>query len=259
MKFEHLLFESKNQIATITLNNPEKYNCFDIQIIKDLTTLLQKINNDSDIRVVILQAAGKHFSAGANLHWMQQQINYSQQQNEQDALLLADLLHTLSTLPQPVIGLVQGRAMGGGIGLVACCDIAIGTPDTKFCFSEVKLGLVPATIAPYVIRSIGYSLARRYFISAEMFGAEKAQHFGLLHKIVDDNELKKMGVAFAEQLMQNSSNAMRNSKELVNHLATVDKSIQEYSAKLLAEVRVSPEGQEGVKAFLEKRKPSWNK
>lgn len=257
MNFEDLLFETNNQIATITLNNPEKYNCFDIQLIKDLTALLQQISEDENIRVVILQAAGKHFSAGANLNWMQEQIKYSKQQNEQDALLLADLLHTLNTLNQPVIGLIQGRAMGGGIGLVACCDIAIATTDTKFCFSEAKLGLVPATIAPYIIRSIGYSIARRYFISAEMFGAEKAQHFGLVHKIVELKELKKIGIALAEQLMQNSSNAMRASKELVNHLALVDNSTQEYTAELLAEIRVSAEGQEGVKAFLEKRKPGW--
>lgn len=253
-----ILYEIKNNIGLITLNNPKIHNAFDDNLIKELTHIFAKIHKDKSIRVVILKANGKHFSAGANLNWMQEKINASKAENEEDALRLARLLQTLNNLNKPTIALVQGLAMGGGAGLICCCDIVIADEQAEFSFSEVKLGLIPATIAPYVIRNIGYSAARYYFITAERFSAHTAKQIGLIHHMLTTNEdLSAKGMQIAKTISNNGPNALSTTKQLVNQLAHIDESIIIYTAKLLAKIRVSNECQEGMQAFLQKRKPNW--
>lgn len=244
-------------VITITLNRPEKHNAFDDQLISELIKLLQLVDKDDSVRIIILNANGRNFCAGADLNWMKRMAKFNKEQNKADALKLAKLLQTMNTLTKPIIALIQGRVMGGGVGLVACCDIAIATEDVRFCFSEVKLGLIAATIAPYIIRSIGFSAARRYFISAEIFDAKKAQQIGLVHQLVTASQLFSVGLDLATAIMNSGPQAVAASKKMVNHLAIVDQSIIDYTATLLSEIRSSCEGQEGVRAFLEKRQPKW--
>ncbi|WP_423062315.1 enoyl-CoA hydratase/isomerase family protein [Candidiatus Paracoxiella cheracis] len=252
-----LIHDTANGISTITFNRPEKHNAFDDQLIADLTTLLQRIDKNADVRAVILKANGRNFCAGADLTWMKRMASFSKEENKADALQLAKLLHIMSALTKPIIALVQGRVMGGGLGLLACCDIVIAAEDARFCFSEVKLGLIPATIAPYIIRSIGFSAARRYFISAEMFDAQTAQQIGLVHELAPESTLISAGNDCVDLIMQNGPAAIAASKQMLNHLAIIDDSTIEYTATLLSEIRSGHEGQDGVRAFLEKRQPKW--
>lgn len=252
-----IIHEIKNKICTITLNNPKTHNAIDNNLIIHLTNVLKNINNDETVRAVILRAQGKNFSAGADLNWMRSIIQLSKKENVADALRLSKLLETLNTLSKPTIALIQGRALGGAIGLIACCDIAIANQDAAFCFSEVKLGLIPATIAPYVIRCIGYSAARSYFISAEWISVEKALHIGLIHKIAENKKLYKIGLALANNIIKNAPHAMNAAKRLVNRSSELDPQMIKETAHLLAQIRVSEEAQEGINAFLEKREPKW--
>ena|SRR3990167_6997310 len=256
---DYILHETHAGITTLTLNRPDKHNAFDDQLLSHFITLLQRIDADKNTRVVVLKANGRHFCAGADLHWMQRMATYTRAQNEADALELAKLLQMLNTLTKPIIALVHGRIMGGGVGLVACCDIVIAAETSQFCFSEVKLGLIPATIAPYIIRSMGFSAARRYFISAESFNAEQALQQGLIHHITPENQLWAFGIALANTIKNNGPQAMAAAKQLVNQFSCVDSSVIDRTVKWLADSRSSEEGKEGVRAFLEKRAPHWNK
>ncbi len=256
---EPLLHNITDGICTIVFNRPEKRNAFDDQIIEQLTDLLLKINEDDGIRVVIIRSCGKHFSAGADLNWMKKMATFTTEQNKADALSLATLLKTLNELRKPTIALVNGRAMGGACGLVACCDIVIAAHEAAFCFSEVKLGLIPATIAPYIIRSIGYSATRRYFISAELISANKAVDIGLAHLLADTEQLINTGETLARAIMQNGPMAVSAAKELVNHLSPINEEMINTTAELLADIRASAEAQEGLQAFLQKQSPSWIK
>jgi methylglutaconyl-CoA hydratase len=246
--------------ATVTMNRPELHNAFDDSLIAELTDVLREFDEDPDVRVIVLAANGKSFSAGADLKWMQRMADYSREQNLADAEELAELMRTLDTLSKPTIALVQGAAYGGGVGLVACCDIAIATGRASFCLSEVKLGLFPAVISPYVVAAIGSRASRRYFLSAETFDAGEAHRLGLVHQVVvDDRELAAAADRMVSQLLANSPDAMAGAKKLVAAVAgrSVDDALIADTAGRIADQRSSREGREGLSAFLEKRKPSW--
>lgn len=256
-----ILSNTNSQITTLTLNQPELHNAFDERLITELTEKLEKINQDPNIRVVILAANGKSFCAGADVHWMQKMANYSYEENLADAKKLAKLMYVLYSLQKPTIALVQGPAYGGGVGLVACCDIAIANPTANFCLSEVKIGLVPAVISPYVIKAIGERAARRYFLTAEKFTASEAQNLGLIHIIVPTEELQQKGDQLAKLLLNNSPQALTCAKQLIAEVTSrsLEQELIDITTKYIADIRISAEGQEGLKAFLEKREPQWQK
>lgn len=254
-----LLTINNQGIATITLNRPEIHNAFDDVLILELLQILQQINSNPDIKVVLLAATGKSFSAGADLNWMRQMAAYSYEENIKDALVLSDLMQTLKFLNKPTIACIQGAAFGGGVGLVACCDIAIASTQTNFCLSEVKIGLIPAIISPYVISAIGERAARQYFLTAAQFNAYEAHRLGLVGKVVAPDDLNSAVQQTVTQLLHNSPQALIAVKELINRVSTnpYDKAHLQKNAAAIATLRVSKEGQEGLAAFLEKRKANW--
>ena len=248
-------------VATLTLNRPEKHNAFDDKLIAELTGKLHQLDGDDAVRVVILTGAGKSFSAGADLNWMRSMAGFSEAQNRDDSLALAELMAVLDVLSKPTIARVNGAVFGGGLGLVACCDIAVGTPYAKMALTEVKLGLVPAVIAPYVVRAIGPRQARRYFQTAEVIPAETARDIGLLHEVATPEELDGRVEGIVTALLQAGPEALAAAKKLVvmTEVASADEreALKRETAALIARLRVSAEGQEGLSAFLEKRKPGW--
>ncbi len=248
-------------VATLTLNRPEIHNAFDDVLIAELTGALQRLAADPQVRVVVLTAAGRSFSAGADLNWMRRLADYSSDENLADARRLAELMRTLDTLSKPTIALVQGPVYGGGVGLVACCDIAIGATRAKFCLSEVKLGLIPAVISPYVVAALGSRAARRYFLTAEIFDAAEALRMGLLHEVVAETELAPHGAALCELLLGNGPQALGAAKELVAAVARrpINAAMIDDTAGRIARIRAGAEGKEGLTAFLEKRQPAWRK
>ncbi len=247
--------------ATLTLNRPDRHNAFDDTLIAALTEELQRLDKDPGVRTVALTGAGKSFSAGADLGWMRRMADYTEEENHADALALAELMRTLDTLSKPTIALVQGAAFGGGVGLVACCDIALAAPAARFCLSEVKLGLIPAVISPYVVAAIGPRAARRYFQTAERFDAEEAWRQGLVHEVVPDGQLEERARQISDQILGNGPRAMAEAKSLVAAVATgpVDHAKIVDTARRIARIRASAEGREGIGAFLEKRHPAWVK
>lgn len=259
---EKVLFKVDEQgVAIVTLNNPDKHNAFDDEIIKQLTTIFNDISKRDDISIMVLASNGKSFSAGADLGWMKRMASYSYQDNLKDANALAQMLKALNFLPQTTIAKIQGAAFGGAVGLASCCDIVIASTKASFCLSEVKLGLIPATISPYVVDAIGLKASRRYFQTAERFFSEKAQQLGLVDEIVEPedlaNEVKKMITI----LLANGSQARRKAKKLSQYVAfkTIDDALLANTSELIAAIRVSEEGQEGLNAFFEKRLPNWQK
>ena len=240
-------------IARVTLNRPEVHNALNAAMIADLKNAFCRLASDSNVRVVVLTGAGKNFSAGADLNWMQQAAGQGFEANQQDAYRLARMLYTIDSCPKPVIGLVSGAALGGGVGLVACCDIVVAQGNAQFGLTEVKIGLVPATISPYVTRKIGESQARRYMLTGERFDVETARQIGLVHQIGDDAH----GVI--SSLMANGPDAMADTKALIRDVAhaPVDEALLAMTAERIAARRASLEGREGIAAFLEKRKPGW--
>ncbi len=257
----NLLVEKKESVAWITLNRPEVRNAFDNELIGSLRTSFSELGEDESIRVVVLAGNGPAFCAGADLNWMKRMAGYGYEQNLADARALADMLAALDRLPKPTIARVHGPAFAGGTGLVAACDIAIGTPQAKFCFSEAKLGLSPATISPYVMRAIGERAARRYFLSAEVFDAAEACRIGLLSACVSSSELDSSVEAIIRHLLAGGGEAHARIKDLIRAVAgrAVDAALVADTARRIAEIRVSPEGKEGIASFLEKRKPSWER
>ncbi len=245
-----LLISNKNHITTITLNRPEKSNALDDHFIAELTDAFSTISKDNNTHAVIFNANGKHFSAGADLNYMQRMVNFSDKENHDDAIKLGSLFQTINTCPKPIIASVHGAAYGGGSGLVACCDMVIASQDTHFCFSEVKFGLAPATIAPYVINKIGHSAARHYFLSAEVFYADIAKEIGLINQIVPNEQLEAAVQALAEEVAKHDAYAMQKTKELLNHLHPTNNGLMEKTAKLIAELRTKPEAQKRLKAFF---------
>lgn len=257
---DQVLFEvNERGIATVTLNNPDKHNAFDDLIIKQLTETFQQIAARDDISVMILAANGKSFSAGADLSWMKRMASYSYEDNLKDASALANMLKALNFLPQTTIAKIQGAAFGGAVGLASCCDIVIASTKASFCLSEVKLGLIPATISPYVVNAIGLKACRRYFQSAERFFSDKAMHLGLVDEVVAPEALTAEIEKMVNTLLTNSPQARRQAKQLAFDVAyqTIDKNLLNNTSERIALIRVSDEGQEGLSAFFEKRQPSW--
>lgn len=250
-----------NGVVTLTLARPEVHNAFDDQLIAELTHKLRDLDHDAAVRVVILAAEGRSFSAGADLNWMKRMTRYSEAENLRDAVGLASLMRTLSGMSKPTVARVQGAAYGGGVGLVACCDIAIASRSALFSLSEVRLGLIPAVISPYVIAAIGERNARRYFLTAERFDAQEALRIGLVHSVVDDPELDAAVAGIVGELLKGGPKAIAAAKDLIAHVANrpIDQTLAEETAARIAQIRVTPEGQEGIAAFLDKRAPSWTK
>jgi len=249
-------------IATLTMNRPEVHNAFDDVLIADLTKALKRLEEDESVRVVLLTGNGRSFSAGADLGWMRRMADFTRQENLSDAFELAVLMKTLNELSKPTIALVNGAAYGGGVGLVACCDMAIATSRATFCLSEVKLGLIPAVISPYVIAAIGQRACRRYFLTAEQFNADEACRLGLVLDVAEDETaLSARGLDLAKMLVKNGPRAMAAAKDLIAAVfgRPVDEDLIADTAGRIADRRSSIEGREGLSAFLEKRPPAWVK
>jgi len=246
-------------VATVTLDRPEVHNAFDDALVAALTAALDALGRDDAVRAVVLAGRGKSFSAGADLGWMRRMAGYSPEENLRDARALGALMRTLDGLPKPTIALVQGAAYGGGVGLVACCDVALASPRAAFCLSEVKLGLVPAVISPYVVAAIGPRAARRYACTAEVFDAAEARRIGLVHEIVEDDALRPAADRLASAIVRNGPRAVAAAKKLVADVARapLDDALVDETAQRIASIRASDEGREGVSAFLEKRTPAW--
>jgi methylglutaconyl-CoA hydratase len=254
-----LLIERAGPVLRLRLNRPQLHNAFDPTLIAALTAALEHAAGDAAVRAVVLEGEGASFSAGADLQWMRGMAAAGEDENRGDALALARLMRILDELPRPTIARVHGAAFGGGVGLVACCDIAIGTPQARFGLTETRLGLLPAVISPYVVAAIGTRQARRWFASAETFDADTALRIGLLHQVVEPDALDAAVAAQTALLRRAAPEAAGTAKALVRQVlrggdtAAVDRT----NADLIARLRVSPEGQEGIAAFLEKRAPAW--
>jgi methylglutaconyl-CoA hydratase len=248
-----------DKVATITLNRPDVRNAFNETTIADLTMAFDEVSQDGSIRAIVLAANGPAFCAGADLNWMKKMAGYTQLENEADALRLADMLRTIYFSPKPVVAKVQGDCYAGGMGLVAACDIVVAADGINFCLSEVKLGLIPATISPYVIKAMGDQAARRYFLTAERFDAREGRRLGLVHEVVPAEQLDGTVAGIVKALVNNSPNAVREAKKLVRDIAglPIDDVLLADTAGRIANIRASSEGREGVASFLEKRKPSW--
>jgi methylglutaconyl-CoA hydratase len=261
--WQSLSIEREGAVARLQMRRSEVHNAFDAQLIAELTQALELLDQNPSVRAVVLSGEGSTFSAGADLNWMRGMARASEAENREDSERLAKLMHTLNFLSKPTVARVNGSAYGGGVGLVACCDIAIAADGAKFCLSEVKLGLVPAVISPYVIAAIGARQARRYFLSAEVFGAEEAKRIGLLHEFVPGNELDAAVERVLHWLLKGGPLAQREAKQLVHKLGgdtpAAQTDIDRDNARLIARLRVSPEGQEGLSAFLDKRQPAWSR
>ncbi|MGQ9425153.1 enoyl-CoA hydratase/isomerase family protein [Gilvimarinus sp. F26214L] len=247
-------------IARITLNRPDKSNAFDDGVIAQLTDALKKAQSDHGVRVVVLAANGKHFSAGADLEWMKRTAQMSEAENLSDARQLAELMLTLDRLGKPTVARVQGAAFGGALGLICCCDIALASDTARFCLSEARLGLAPAAISPYVVRAMGPRAARRYFLTTEVMSAQTALELNVVHEVLPEPDLDAKVDEIAGHLLNSGPQALAASKELVHQVEAnfPDRDLQEYTARLIAKLRTGEEGQEGLSAFLEKRKPRWS-
>jgi methylglutaconyl-CoA hydratase len=258
----NLLLSDHQGIRTIAMNRPQLHNAFDDALIAELTAALEEAGRDAGVRAVVLTGEGASFSAGADLNWMRGMAGASEEENREDSLRLARLMRVLQFLPKPTLARVNGAAYGGGVGLVACCDIAIGAEHAKFGLTEVKLGLVPAVISPYVIHAIGLRQARRLFLTGELFDAAAAQRMGLLHQCVPAAGLDEAVTAVLAAFAKAGPAAQAEAKRLALRVAGLDEAGAEQAdrenAALIARLRVSAEGQEGLGAFLDKRAPAWN-
>jgi len=255
-----VLFEVDHYgIATVTLNNPEKHNAFDDLIIAQLSKIFREIAERHDIKIMVLASTGKSFSAGADLGWMKRMAGYTYDENLKDANALAHMLKALNFIPQPTIAKIQGAAFGGAVGLASCCDIVIASTNASFCLSEVKLGLIPATISPYVVNAIGQKACRRYFLTAERFFADKAMTLGLVNEVVSLEDLDKSVDNMIDTLLANGPHAVRQAKQLALDVAyqDINNELLNVTSERIASIRVSAEGQEGLGAFFDKRSPNW--
>ena len=256
----NLAIERQGPVGLVTLNRPERHNAFDDALIRDLTEALRSMEAEDGVRLVVLSGAGKSFSAGADLHWMKRMSGFSKEENQRDAMQLGALMSTLASLRKPTIARVHGAAYGGGVGLVACCDVAVASSAATFSLSEVKLGLIPAVISPYVVSAIGERAARRYFLTGERFDAAEAWRLGLVHDLAsDDADLDEKVGAIVDAMIACGPVAQREAKELIRAVCArpVTSELIQDTAERIARIRSSPEGREGVGAFLEKRRAAW--
>jgi len=245
-------------VARVTLCNPEKHNCFDDRLIQGLTGTFAALGEAEDIRVIVLDAEGKSFSAGADLNWMRRMAENSHEENLRDARGLARMLQTINMIAKPTVALVQGPTFGGGVGLAACCDIVIASDRASFSLSEVKLGIIPATISPYVLAAIGPRAARRYMLTAERFDALTAAAMGLVHQVVAADDLVATGQKVVDSLLANGPNALVETKKLIFAVGgSISEETIDETARWIARVRATDEAHEGMRAFLEKRPPDW--
>ncbi|HEY4586980.1 MAG TPA: enoyl-CoA hydratase-related protein [Brevundimonas sp.] len=246
-------------VVFVTINRPQKKNAFDAATIAALYEAFETLQGADRVRVVFIRGAGGTFSAGADLNWMRDAADWSESDNRDDAMGLAKMLKALHDVPALTVALVEGAAMGGGAGIVAACDMAVAVEGTRFAFSEVKLGLIPATIAPYVIEAVGARRARQLFLTANIFDADYAAHAGLIDMVLPEGSVEEFISMLTDSLSANAPGAMGDAKRLVNDVAgeDIDNRLLEETAKRIARARVSAEGQEGVRAFLDKRAPNW--
>jgi len=255
-----ILATTEGKVLRLVMNRPQVHNAFNAEMIRDLATAFGRAGKDPEVRVIVLTGAGESFCAGADLNWMREVIRYSYEENLRESRELAELMNSIYALPKPTIARVNGAVIGGGTGLFSACDIVIASERARFGLSEVKIGLVPAAIGPYVIRRIGESAARDLFLTGERFDSRRALEIGLVNKVVPHEELDKKVNEVVELLLGSGPEAIVKCKELLRRVPGM--SLEEakgYTAEMIAGLRVSPEGQEGMAAFLEKRKPKWTK
>ena len=257
--YSTLRLEREGPLRRVVLSRPDVRNAFDEEMIRDLTAVLTALSADSGARAVVLSGDGKTFCAGADVNWMRRAASYSREENLEDARRMAKMLRTIDTCAKPVVGQIRGAAIGGGVGLAAVCDIVVASDNTVFSLAEVKLGILPAAISPYVLRAIGPRQARDCFLTGERFGAEEARRIGLVHRVVADAELEEAVSAKVAALLTSGPEAVAAAKRLIESVAgkDIDAAFSETS-QAIAERRASEEGREGLSAFLEKRKPSWS-
>jgi methylglutaconyl-CoA hydratase len=246
-------------VATVTLNRPEVRNAFNDEVIAELTAAFTQLGQDSQVRAIVLAAQGPAFCAGADLNWMRRMADYTHAENLADAGQLAEMLHVIYTCPKPTVARIQGDVYAGGMGLVAACDMAVSVDTANYCLSEVKLGLYPATISPYVIRAMGPRAAHRYFLTAERFDAAEALRLGFVHAVVAPDQLEDKLAAITKALVNASPNAVKECKNLLHDVAgkDIDAALVARTVEGIASIRASDEGKEGVQSFLQKRKPGW--
>jgi methylglutaconyl-CoA hydratase len=277
MNYQTIDIERQDSVARVILNRPDMRNAFDEVMIAELTQAFHGLGADDSVRVIVLAAHGPVFCAGADLHWMKKMATFTHDENRADAAKLAEMLRVIYECPKPVIAKVQGDCFAGGMGLVAVCDMAVAAEQASFCLSEVKIGLIPATISPYVINAMGHNAARRYFLTAEKFSAQEALRIGFVHQVVSNNVLETIeGIAtviatpdplsaavdeLAKALLLASPNAVQEAKRLVRDVAgmPLTDALVADTVERIAAIRASDEGREGVQSFLDKRKPGWQK
>ncbi|MBD8569442.1 gamma-carboxygeranoyl-CoA hydratase [Pseudomonas syringae] len=253
------LIDDPRGFATLWLNRPDKNNAFNAQMIRELILALDEVQSQPALRFLLVRGRGKHFSAGADLAWMQQAAELDYNTNLDDARELAELMYNLAKLKIPTLAVVQGAAFGGALGLISCCDMAIAADDAQFCLSEVRIGLAPAVISPFVVQAIGERAARRYALTAERFSAERAQQIGLIAEHYPLTALDEQAALWVDNLLLNSPQAMRASKDLLREVGSgeLTPALRRYCESAIARIRTSAEGQEGLRAFLNKRSPGW--
>lgn len=261
MDYQTLLLSIENRVATVTLNCPDVRNAFNETTVAEIGDVFRTLGRNQEVRTIVLAANGPAFCAGADLNWMKKMAGYTYEENRSDAAQLAIMLQTIYTCPKPTVAKVQGDCYAGGMGLVAACDIAVSCETANFCLSEVKLGLIPATISPYVIKAMGENAARRYFLTAERFSAQEAHRIGFVHAVVPAEGLDAACAGIVTALVSNSPNAVKEAKRLVQDVAgrALSEELIADTAQRIADIRSSDEGKEGVRSFLEKRKPNWLK
>ncbi|UBZ00244.1 gamma-carboxygeranoyl-CoA hydratase [Pseudomonas cannabina] len=255
------LIDDPRGFATLWLNRPDKNNAFNAQMIRELIIALDQVQADTRLRFLVLRGRGRHFSAGADLAWMQQAADLDYNTNLDDARELAELMYNLARLKLPTLAVVQGAAFGGALGLISCCDMAIAGEDAQFCLSEVRIGLAPAVISPFVVQAIGERAARRYALTAERFDGQRAQQIGLISECYASAELEARTTEWIDNLLLNSPQAMRVSKELLREVGSgeLTPALRRYCESAISRIRTSAEGQEGLRAFLQKRAPGWQR
>ncbi|MBD8203511.1 gamma-carboxygeranoyl-CoA hydratase [Pseudomonas viridiflava] len=253
------LIDDPRGFATLWLNRPDKNNAFNAQMIRELILALDEVQSQPALRFLLVRGRGKHFSAGADLAWMQQAAELDYNTNLDDARELAELMYNLAKLKIPTLAVVQGAAFGGALGLISCCDMAIAADDAQFCLSEVRIGLAPAVISPFVVQAIGERAARRYALTAERFSAQRAQQIGLIAEHYPLAALDEQTALWVDNLLLNSPQAMRASKDLLREVGSgeLTPALRRYCESAIARIRTSAEGQEGLRAFLNKRSPGW--